>query len=141
MGKRQAASSSTAVRAPKPPGKGKTPATPADTVRLNIKRIFLDEIVAGTKKVETREASIPNCRLLCKIVKDEKGTETPAAFKDFKKVYFYVERNANPAFALVELKGMAAEEYLDPDTGGDTGEYYIELELGAVLETNIGKAA
>lgn len=136
MGERTTASPSKAARAalkpPKATGKGKTPATPADTVRLNIKRVFLDEIVAGTKKIETRDASVANCKLLCNIV-DGKA----AGFKDYKKVFFYVERNANPHFALVELKGMVAEEYLDPDTGGDTGEYYIELELGAVLEHNL----
>jgi hypothetical protein len=119
--------------------------TPDDTVRLNIKRIFLDEIVHGKdgvlKTEETREASIANCKLLCTFegpaTKDAKVT----GFKPFKKVYFHVERNANPHFALVELKGMEAEEYLDPDTGEDTGEYYIILTLGQVLDHNLPKPA
>jgi hypothetical protein len=101
-------------------------------VRLNIKEVFLQQIVAGEKTEEIRDDTLYNRKLFCNLDENKQAV----SFKKIDAIEFFTSRDSKAKKATVELIELYAGEYVDEDTGEDIGEYYIASVLGKVLEKN-----
>lgn len=116
---------------------------------LIIKQKYFDEILAGTKKVETREIRHNNYKKYCELGEDgfaefdeENGVFVP---KEYDAIRFFVGYNKDRATALVEVKGANIGIFVDEEgkeivyeaNGEEYIASYIDYDLGKVLETNV----
>lgn len=107
---------------------------------LIIKQVFFDQIIAGTKKEETRELRPKSEKKYIAYAEDETYTAI-----EYQHIRFYVGYNKGRDTALVAVNGAHFEDIVD-----ENGEY-IELEdeqgrkydmmnivyeLGDILEVN-----
>lgn len=102
------------------------------TVRLNIKEVFLQQIVSGEKNEEIRDDTLYNRKLFCNLDENQQAV----SFKKIDAIDFFTSRDSHAKKATVEVLELYADEYVNEDTGEDTGEYYIGIALGKVLEKN-----
>lgn len=116
---------------------------------LIIKQKYFDEILAGTKKVETREIRHNNFQKYCEL--DEEGfalyDEEQGIFvpKKYDAIRFYVGYKKDRANALVEVTGANIGIFVDEEgkeivyeaQGEEFVASYIDYDLGKVLEKNV----
>jgi len=95
---------------------------------LTIKKVFLDEILSGSKKVEYRDYTDFYIDRLC--VLDKKGEFK--AWKPITHIIFVAGRTKKAQRIRVAVKRVAFEEWLDEKTGAPTDEFTFAIYLGKV---------
>mgnify|MGYP003291753641 CR=1 FL=1 len=119
-----------------------------DILTLIIKQKYFDEILSGSKTVETREIH-NNFKKYCELDEDayalfdeEKGIFVP---RKYDAIRFYVGYNKDRATALVEVKDANIGIFVDDEgkeivyeaNGEEFIASYIDYTLGAILEKNV----
>lgn len=108
---------------------------------LIIKQIYFDQIIAGKKRIETREV-LPSTEKKYVVI-DEDNAITDLIKYD--AIRFYVGYNKNRDTCLVEVKGASLTEYYHEKTNEpvfltQNGIEYLRLDivykLGKVLSLN-----
>ena len=116
---------------------------------LIIKQKYFDEILAGTKTVETREIRHNNFKKYCEV--DDEGyalfDEENGVFvaKKYDAIRFYVGYAKDRASALVEVTDANIGIFVDEDgnevvyeaKGEEYVASYIDYDLGKVIESNV----
>lgn len=105
---------------------------------LIIKQKFFDQIIAGTKKEETREIKPKSEKKY--VVIDEEGAIIDLVAYD--AIRFYVGYNKDRDTALVKIEGALIEEIVDDNDESifleENGEKYIMCnivyQLGEIIE-------
>lgn len=116
---------------------------------LIIKQKYFDEILSGSKTVETREIRHNNFKKYCELDEDgyakfdeENGVFVP---RQYDAIRFYVGYNKDRASALVEVKGANIGIFVDEEGkeivyAANDEEFiasYIDYDLGRVIEKNV----
>lgn len=116
---------------------------------LIIKQKYFDEILSGSKTVETREIRHNNFKKYCELDEDgyakfdeENGVFVP---RQYDAIRFYVGYNKDRASALVEVKGANIGIFVDEEgkeivyeaNGEEFIASYIDYDLGRVIEKNV----
>jgi len=116
---------------------------------LIIKQKYFDEILSGSKTVETREIRHNNFKKYCELDEDgyakfdeENGVFVPL---QYDAIRFFVGYNKGRASALVEVKGANIGIFVDEEgkeivyeaNGEEFIASYIDYDLGRVIEKNV----
>ena len=120
-----------------------------DILTLIIKQKYFDEILSGSKTVETREIRHNNFKKYCELDEEgfalfdeEKGIFVP---RKYDAIRLYVGYNKDRATALVEVKDANIGIFVDEEgkeivyeaNGEEFIASYIDYTLGAILEKNV----
>ena len=97
-----------------------------------IKTEHLAEIVAGTKTEEYRDVTDRLLKQVCDL--DSEGNAT--GYKPIKTLRLFAGYKKDRKFAVVEVKDIELDVYLDDD-GNETEDEYFVFVLGRVIETNL----
>lgn len=117
---------------------------------LIIKQVYFDQIMAGTKKTETREIRAKGASKYIQYIDDagniyKKDTDIPedvdADFEPVKydAIRFYVGYNKDRDTALVEVKGAKVFISTDEDDKEIVYEYEGKEYLAAEIDYKLGK--
>lgn len=99
---------------------------------LIIKQKHLEEIVSGAKKEEYRDVTDRLLKQVCDL--DSEGNAT--GYKPIKTLRLFAGYKKDRKFAVVEVRDIELDVYLDDD-GNETEDEYFVFVLGKVVETNL----
>lgn len=101
-------------------------------ISLRIKKEHLDEIVAGTKKIEYRAFTDFYISRLANVSNGEiTSCKRPTSCR------LYVGNNPSAPYAVVEVKEVELCQYMEHiPQGAKKGDIAFEIHLGNILESN-----
>ncbi len=109
-----------------------------NTLQLIIKGVFLDQILTGEKKIETRDIRPANAK---KYVIETPDSVTP---RPYDAIEFFAGYNKNRKTAVVKVEGAEVvvltneegEELIYEHEGEEYAQAIIEYKLGNILSHN-----